>query len=81
MLRGLHAGFAFVLAEPADARPASILRREQRLDRADHVANRPHGLELFRLDAPAGHFLKLDREIDCVDAVEIEFFVTDSLPA
>src|SRR6266702_1218401 len=53
---------------------ASALRREQRLDSRDHVANRAHRLELLRLDPAARHLLQLDREIDGVDAVQIELF-------
>ena len=53
---------------------ASALRRQQRFDRTDHVADRAHRLELFRLDTAAGHFLQFDREVDSVDAVEIEVF-------
>ncbi|MDR6503252.1 hypothetical protein J2785_006445 [Burkholderia ambifaria] len=43
------------------------------MNRGNHVADGSHRLELFRLDALARHFLKLDGEIDCIDAVEIEF--------
>ena len=53
---------------------ASALCRQQGFDRTDHIADRAYRLEFFRLDAAPGHFLQFDREVDGVDAVEIEVF-------
>ncbi len=49
-------------------------RRQQVLHGGDEVAHGAHALEAVHLDAPAGHFLQLDREIHGIDAVEIEVF-------
>src|SRR6267142_1371901 len=45
---------------------------EQLVNGGDYVAHRPDALEFLRLDALAGHLLQPDREVDRVDAVQVE---------
>ena len=43
-------------------------------DGVDYIAHRPDGLEILRLNPLSRHLLDMNRQINSVDAVQVELF-------